>query len=224
MLIDSAPPAMMMSAPPERMRSAAMAIACSPEEQKRLMVTPGTESGRPARSAAMRAMFMPDSASGMAQPRITSSISSGAMAGYFSSKRRMTVAARSSGRVLRKLPRGALPTGVRRQSTITASISVRSVPERLARLQHVLHALLRFRIAAQAQESFALQIEQILFGNVLRAGQPAAAQDVRQLLGDDQIVIADDNGPGAPTRRPASSARYALSPATSISVRGAPGE
>ena len=76
MLIDSAPPAMMICAPPERMRSAAMAMACSPEEQKRLMVTPGTVSGRPARSAATRAMFMPDSPSGLAQPRMTSSISS----------------------------------------------------------------------------------------------------------------------------------------------------
>ena len=31
------------------MRSAAIAMACSPEEQKRLMVTPGTASGSPAR-------------------------------------------------------------------------------------------------------------------------------------------------------------------------------
>ena len=122
MLSDSVPPAIMICAPPERMRSAAMAMACSPDEQKRLMVMPGTESGRPARRAAMRATFMPDSASGIAQPRITSSISSGAMAGCFSSRRRMTMAARSSGRVLRKVPLGALPTGVRRQSRITASM------------------------------------------------------------------------------------------------------
>ncbi len=37
---------------------------------------------------------------------------------------RMTMAARSSGRVLRRLPLGALPTAVRRQSIITASIRV----------------------------------------------------------------------------------------------------
>src|ERR1039457_479755 len=75
MLIDSAPPAIRISADPARMRSAAMAMAWSPEEQNRLTVTPGTLCGKPARSAAMRAMFMPDSASGMAQPRITSSMS-----------------------------------------------------------------------------------------------------------------------------------------------------
>src|SRR5580700_5055064 len=33
----------------------------------------------------------------------------------------MTVAARSSGRALRRAPRGALPTAVRRQSMMTAS-------------------------------------------------------------------------------------------------------
>src|SRR5579884_3016587 len=36
--MDSVPPATITSAPPERMRSAAMAMACRPEEQKRLIV------------------------------------------------------------------------------------------------------------------------------------------------------------------------------------------
>jgi hypothetical protein len=72
---------MTISAPPERIRSAAMAMACSPEEQKRLMVTAGTVSGSPARSAATRAMFMPLSPSGVAQPRMTSSTMSAATAG-----------------------------------------------------------------------------------------------------------------------------------------------
>src|ERR1700689_3706351 len=174
------------------MRSAAIPIACSPEEQKRLMVMPGTVSGRPARRAAMRAMFMPDSASGIAQPRMTSSISSGAIAGCFSRRRRITMAARSSGRVLRKLPLGALPTGVRRQSRITASILFRvSIPERFARLQHILHALLRFRIAAQAQKSLAFQVEQVLLGDGLFAREPASAQNVGELFGDDHVVIAN---------------------------------
>ena len=57
------------------MRSAARAIACSPDEQKRLMVMAGTVFGSPARSATARAMFIPASPSGNAQPRITSSIS-----------------------------------------------------------------------------------------------------------------------------------------------------
>src|ERR1035441_10106251 len=103
----SAPPAMMMSAPPERMRSAAMAIACRPELQKRLMVTPVTVSGSPARRATQRAILLPDSASGMAQPRMMSSISSFGTCGYFSKRRLMTAPARSSGREVRNAPRGA---------------------------------------------------------------------------------------------------------------------
>ena len=47
MLIDSVPPAIITSASPTRMRSAAIATACRPEEQKRLMVTPATVLGRP---------------------------------------------------------------------------------------------------------------------------------------------------------------------------------
>ncbi len=41
-LIDSTPPATITSAPPVRIRSHARAIACSPDEQKRLIVIPGT--------------------------------------------------------------------------------------------------------------------------------------------------------------------------------------
>ena len=62
-------------------RSAANAIACRPDEQKRLMVTADACTGTPARRLAMRATFSPCSASGIAQPRITSSISSGVDAG-----------------------------------------------------------------------------------------------------------------------------------------------
>src|SRR6266852_4551078 len=50
--MDSVPPAMMTSAAPERMRSAARAMACRPEEQKRLMVMAEHSTGRPARSEA----------------------------------------------------------------------------------------------------------------------------------------------------------------------------
>jgi hypothetical protein len=42
MLIVSVPAAIITSASPRRMRSAASATACTPEEQKRLMVMPGT--------------------------------------------------------------------------------------------------------------------------------------------------------------------------------------
>ena len=104
MVMDSTPPATIVSAPPAMMRSAAMAIACRPEEQKRLMVIAEISTGRPARSDAMRATFMPCSASGMAQPRMTSSISLGSTCGTRSSAPLMATAARSSGRVARNVP------------------------------------------------------------------------------------------------------------------------
>ena len=60
------------------------AMASSPEAQRRLTVAPGISTGRPARSAAMRAMLKPCSPSGWAQPRITSSISALSRAGTLS--------------------------------------------------------------------------------------------------------------------------------------------
>src|SRR5260370_22712325 len=83
-LIDSLPPAIRISAPPERIRSAASAMDCNPELQQRLMVSPGTESGRPARKTTARPILFPDSASGIAQPRLTASTPLGATCGYFS--------------------------------------------------------------------------------------------------------------------------------------------
>ncbi|CPJ39159.1 Uncharacterised protein [Bordetella pertussis] len=57
--IESSPPATTISALPHRMDWAPMAMACSPDEQSRFTVTPGTSTGRPARKAAWRAMFSP---------------------------------------------------------------------------------------------------------------------------------------------------------------------
>src|SRR5271155_1937010 len=125
MLMDSVPPASMTSAEPERMRSAAIAIDCNPEEQKRLMVKAEASTGKPARRLAMRATFIPCSASGMAQPMMTSSISLGSSAGTFSSAPLMAMAARSSGRVKDSDPLGALPTAVRTLLTMTASLILR---------------------------------------------------------------------------------------------------
>ena len=121
MLMDSAPPATITFAWPAMIRSAASAMACRPEEQKRLMVMAEVSTGRPARSEAIRATFIPCSASGMAQPRITSSISltSRPLARAMASL--IAAAARSSGRVARRVPLGALPTAVRTELTITAS-------------------------------------------------------------------------------------------------------
>lgn len=118
MLMLSVPPASIRSSSPRRMRSAAIATACRPDEQKRLTVTPGTVSGRPASNRPMRATFMPCSASGMAQPMMTSPMRCGSMPGYCAITLRMTWASMSSGRVLRNTPRGALPTGVRVAATM----------------------------------------------------------------------------------------------------------
>src|SRR5216683_246976 len=92
--MDSVPPATITSAEPERIRSAARAMACRPEEQKRLMVMALVSTGRPARREAMRATFMPCSPSGMAQPRITSSICLTSTAGTRASASLMASAAR----------------------------------------------------------------------------------------------------------------------------------
>ena len=70
----------------------------------------------------MRATFRPCSPSGIAQPRITSSTSSGGgAAGARASASRMTTDAMSSGRITLSVPFGALPTAVRTAETMTAS-------------------------------------------------------------------------------------------------------
>src|SRR5690606_17251855 len=163
MLIDSVPPAIITSASPTRMRSAAMASAVSPEAQKRFTVTPATVCGSPASSTDRRATFRPCSASGMAQPMIASSISWGSSAGACPSAARIAATRRSSGRVLRNTPRGALPIGVRAAATMYASWTCRvmklllSVPHRLAGLHHPHDPLLGLRMVQQRDEGLALQ-------------------------------------------------------------------
>src|ERR1035437_6434104 len=72
-----------------------------------------------------------------------------------------------------------------------ASEMASSIPQRLAVLQHVLHAFLRLRVAAETQKRFPFQIQQILLRDALRAGEPSAAQHVCQLLADHAIVLGD---------------------------------
>src|ERR1700690_4435392 len=106
------------------------------------MVIAEISTGRPARNEAMRATFIPDSASGVAQPRITSSISftSRPLARAIASL--MVAAARSSGRLVRSVPLGALPTAVRTELTITAS-----------RMIHLPDGVLRVLDALSAQKA-----------------------------------------------------------------------
>ncbi len=77
--IDSTPPATYTLPSPVAMRCAASAMVCSPDEQKRFTVMPGTVTGQPARTAIWRAMFQPVAPSGLAQPMMTSSTSAGSM-------------------------------------------------------------------------------------------------------------------------------------------------
>src|SRR6476646_7366963 len=97
-------------------------MACRPDEQKRLTVTAEALTGMPARRLAIRATFMPCSASGIAQPMITSSMSPGSMPGARFSASAMAMAPSSSGRVPRSVPAGAFPEAVLTAATMTASV------------------------------------------------------------------------------------------------------
>ena len=54
----------------------------------------------------------------------------------------------------------------------------RSIPQGFAGFQGVGDALLGFALAAEADEGFALEIEQILLADELRRAERAAGQDV----------------------------------------------
>src|SRR6266511_6096463 len=210
-LMLSAPPATSTSAMPLMICWAASAIVCRPEAQNRLTVWPGTSTGRPDRNAATRPMFRPCSASGSAQPRITSSISFGSRPRACSTAALITVAARSAVCTVRSPPRGALPTAVRAADTITASfITIYSslirqkvkcrlfcllpftlISKRLAGLQDRHHSLLGLRLENQLGILLELKVEQVLLGDPLRAGEVAAAHHHAQRLGHLLVMIAD---------------------------------
>src|SRR3954462_6793162 len=78
----------------------------------------------PARRLAIRATFMPCSASGIAQPMITSSTSAASIPGARLSASAIAEAPSSSGRVPRSVPPGALPAAVLTAETITASFII----------------------------------------------------------------------------------------------------
>jgi hypothetical protein len=109
------------------MRSAAIATALRPDEQKRLIVMPPVELGSPDSSTAMRAMFRPCSASGMAHPMMASSTAFGSRLGTWAIAERIAATSRSSGRMLRNAPLGALPIGVRVAATMYASCTCRVI-------------------------------------------------------------------------------------------------
>src|SRR5262245_31802946 len=99
---------------------AARAMVCMPEEQKRLMVIPGTVTGQPARTAIWRAMFQPVAPSGLAQPMMTSSTSSASTFAR-SSAACTTCPPIFAPCVMLSAPRQLLVSGVLAVETMTAS-------------------------------------------------------------------------------------------------------
>jgi hypothetical protein len=95
--IDSTPPATKRSPSPATTAWHAPTIAASPDAQRRLTVTPATESGRPASSTAMRATLRLSSPAWFAQPTNASSISPAGTPAR-STAAAIASAARSSGR------------------------------------------------------------------------------------------------------------------------------
>src|SRR5829696_78329 len=168
------------------------------------MVSAGTESGRPARKAIMRAMLRPCSPSGNAHPITTSSICAGSRFGVRLSNSWITAAAISSGRTVASPPRLALPTGVRAALTITASFIVisfaqtfersnviTSIPQRLSRLQNIPHARLGALLPKQRKDRIAFKVKDVLLAHPLRTRQFAAAHHVGELAGNVMIVLRD---------------------------------
>jgi hypothetical protein len=93
-------------------------MADKPEAQKRFTVMPPTETGKPAKTAPIRAMFSPCGPSGMAQPQITSSTAFLSKPGTWANADWSTATSKSSGRVFLKNPRCDLPMGVRVAATM----------------------------------------------------------------------------------------------------------
>jgi hypothetical protein len=79
LVIDSTPPAIVMSQTPDWMRLAAKWIACWLEPHCRSTVVAGVVNGKPAASHALRAMFRLCSPAWLTHPKTTSSTCSGLM-------------------------------------------------------------------------------------------------------------------------------------------------
>ncbi|MNI57948.1 hypothetical protein D3C73_1130360 [compost metagenome] len=119
-LMDSTPPATMMSLQPEAIWLAAMAIACRPEEQNRLRVMPAVPMPRRESTATLRPILKPWAPSLEPAPTMQSSTLAGSIPVRANSASTQC-AAMSSGRVMLNLPRKDLARPVRTLSTITTS-------------------------------------------------------------------------------------------------------
>src|SRR5918993_5006475 len=181
-----------MSPSPLMMRWLARAMVCSPEEQKRFTVIPGTLIGQPARMAIWRAMFQPVAPSGLAQPMITSSTSSASTLAR-SSAACTTWPPIFAPCVRLSEPRQLLHSGVRAVETITASVMSRSsvqqggfqedlyVAQRLgARARIAAHrGAAAHAVAAHQVEGFLRRIEPLAGAGV---GRSAVVLDVKHAV------------------------------------------
>ena len=119
MLMLCTPPATTRSAVPLSAAWAAKCTACCDDPHWRSTVTPGTASGRPAASHAVRAMSPACGPTVSTQPNTTSSTASGSI-GVRASSAVITCAPRSAGCAAASPP-PRRPTGVRTASTMNAS-------------------------------------------------------------------------------------------------------
>src|SRR5215212_11319604 len=118
-LIDSTPPATTTSACPLITVAAAKATACWEDPHWRSIVVPGTLSGQPAASDALRPMLNVCSPTWLTQPQNTSSTTAGSTPDRSASAVR-TCAERSTA-CTPDSPPPRLPTGVRTAAQMTAS-------------------------------------------------------------------------------------------------------
>ena len=100
----STPPASIRSASPLLIARAAVPTASRPEPHSRFTVPPGTEAGRPASSAAMRATLRLSSPAWLAQPMMQSSTASQSTEAFRAISARSGMAPKSSVRTSRSAP------------------------------------------------------------------------------------------------------------------------
>src|SRR5499427_8504834 len=140
-LIDSTPPATTTSYWPLIRPAAAKCTDCCDEPHCRSTVTPGTLSGQPAASTALRAMSNVCSPNWLTQPQITSSTRAGSVPER-SASACSTCADRSTGCTPDSAP-FRFPTAVRTAATITASRTAPPPSPSLSRYLPAYHARAR---------------------------------------------------------------------------------
>ena len=125
----STPPAIMKSQSPARIARAAWPMASMPEPQRRLMVVPGTETGRPERSTAIRPTLRLSSPAWLAQPKIRSSTFVQSTDGFRSHQRLERNGGEVVGANRGERARHSGRSGVRIASQIKASVICGAPPE-----------------------------------------------------------------------------------------------